>query len=240
MSASHPAITPHPVRAPGDQPDDRTPAALVRRPTTPSHIIVAFQGQPGAFAHRAIEQVWGAQARALSSWSFETVVDAVRSGVATHGIIPTTNITAGDVPGTRDLLQRAGIRLVDEVTLPVRHALLGIRGSSLAGIREAHSHPMAIRQCLGFLDRNHAVVPVEANDTAGAARELSLRPRGWRAAIAGAWCAERYGLVVLAHDIQDRPDNATRFAIIARAEHRRSAVTDSSGSRLVVGKAVGL
>lgn len=177
--------------------------------------VVAFQGERGAFAQLAIASAWQKEVTLLARRSFEEVLETVRDGSATFGILPTINLTAGAVPGVHEQIAHDSIEIVHEVTIAVKHALLGVAGSTLSDIHEARSHPMAIMQCQRFFAVNSAIRAVEAYDTAGAARDLAASGKPWQAAIAGAWCAELYGLSILAPDIQDRPDNTTKFAIIA-------------------------
>jgi prephenate dehydratase len=98
----------------------------------------------------------------------------------------------------------------------VRHALLGLPGATIGDIREALSHEMALKQCRRFFAEHPAIKPVEAHDTAGAARLVGIRREASVAAIAGAWAAERYGLVVIQDGLQDHTDNFTRFVLVRR------------------------
>ena len=178
--------------------------------------VVAFQGERGAYAHLAIESVWGDRAWVMPAWTFERVVQEVRSGSATYGVLPVHNVIVGEIPGVQGLIEGARLLVAAEVTVPVRHCLLGVAGSTMDEVREACSHPVALQQCRGFFDRFPAIAMCEGYDTAGCAREVSARGRRWQAAIADGGCAERYGLHMLARDIGDRADNATRFALVTR------------------------
>jgi prephenate dehydratase len=75
---------------------------------------------------------------------------------------------------------------------------------------------LALRQCGRLFAENPAIRAVEAHDTAGAARMIGIRRDPAAAAIAGAWAAERYGLVVILDNIQDHADNFTRFVLVRR------------------------
>lgn len=116
-----------------------------------------------------------------------------------------------------DALMRARLRVVGEVLLPVRHALLGIAGAVLEDVRTVASHRQALAQTEGFLAR-HGWDLVIADDTAGAARQLAATGDRTRAVVASQGAAERYGLAVLATDIADA-GNVTRFAIAASDAH---------------------
>jgi prephenate dehydratase len=86
----------------------------------------------------------------------------------------------------------------------------------LSDIREALSHQMALKQCRRFFAEHPEIKPVEAHDTAGAARLVAIRRDPTAAAIAGAWAAERYGLSVIMDGLQDHSDNFTRFVLVRR------------------------
>ncbi len=147
--------------------------------------IVAFQGERGAFAHLAIACGWQQDVSLLPKRTFEDVLSAVENGNATFGILPTVNLIAGAVPGVHEQIAHDCIAIVHEVTIPVRHALLGVAGSTLSDVREARSHPMAIMQCQNFFAANSAIRAVESYDTAGAARDLAASGKPWQAAIVG-------------------------------------------------------
>ncbi len=118
-----------------------------------------------------------------------------------------------------DVLMEPGLSVVGEVIRPIRHFLLGLPGSTLDGLRKVLSHPVALAQCGGFLSRHPELEAVAVYDTAGAAREVSEEGDPTLAAVASAQAAERYGLEVLAGDLQDRSDNQTRFLVIRREDH---------------------
>ncbi len=186
--------------------------------------VVAFQGERGAYGDLAIEAVWGRsggrEVLRERCWTFEGVIAAVTRGCADAGVIPVHNVIVGAIPGAEQMIGRADVERVGEVTVPIRHALLGITGSTLDDIRIAMSHPVALAQCGAFLRQHPLVVSRERYDTAGAAREVAAHQSLGEAAIADVSCAKRYGLTVLARDIGDRSDNATRFAIIVRGTAR--------------------
>ncbi len=186
------------------------------RPSGAEQAVVAFQGERGAYGHLAIERLWGGRAWVLPCWTFADVISAVERGRALYAVLPVHNEIIGAIPGVRDTIAESGLEQVGEVRQPVRHCLLGMRGSSLDAIAAVYSHPAALAQCRAFLSRYPAMVAREAYDTAGAARDVAARGRRQEAAIASEECAARYGLQLLARDVGDRDDNATVFAILRR------------------------
>lgn len=195
---------------------------------SPAVIRVAFQGELGAYGDDAIAARWRGRAQSLPAASFADVIAAVADGAAELGVVPVWNTIVGDViAGCEAVALGCGaahaLAVVDEVQVAVQHQLLAPAGATLEGVRTVVSHPTALAQCGAFLARHRWMTAQPVYDTAGAARELAR----WRtpavAAVAGRSAAERYGLTVLASDIQDVPDNVTRFAVLARASVAMSA-----------------
>ncbi len=179
--------------------------------------IVAFQGESGAFSEKAIEYLFEGPVKLLSCNTFEACAGAVVQGIADLAVIPVENLIAGPVHAALDALAAAPeLEQIGEHLLPVRHALLGLPGAKMSDIREALSHEMALKQCRRFFAEHPEIAAVEAHDTAGAARMIGIRRDPTAAAIAGAWAAERYGLVVIEDGLQDHSDNFTRFVLVRR------------------------
>jgi prephenate dehydratase len=168
----------------------------------------------------AIGALWGDAATPLPCERFADVIEAVESGRADGGVLPTENAIAG--PVVDSVAAIAGSRLVTLGTtaLPIHLALLALPGATLDSLRSAESHPMALQQCGEFLRAHPGIVARQSHDTAGAAREVARSGDSSRAAIASAGAGARYGLVILASDIEDRADNVTQFAIVARDASR--------------------
>ncbi|HEY9854741.1 MAG TPA: prephenate dehydratase [Stenomitos sp.] len=176
---------------------------------------VAFQGEPGAYSEAALLAHFGPTARPLPCPSFEQVFSRVSTGEADAGILPIENSLAGSILENYDLLLEHDLPIIGEVRLNVRHSLMAAPGTPLAAIRWCYSHPQALAQCAPWL-KAHGIEPRVAHDTAGAARLLAERPEPNAGAIASAHAAGLYGLQVLADGIQSRPDNTTRFFVVAR------------------------
>ncbi len=175
---------------------------------------IGFQGELGAYSEEAVLGYFGPAVEPRPLPTFRAVCAAVESGEVAAGVIPTENSLAGSVGEALDALSESQLVVVGELLLPVRHRLLGLEGSDLAGIRRVASHPQALAQCDAYLAaRGWQLVPAE--DTAGSARALSETGDRTLAVIASARAAERYGLVVLADDLA-AADNVTRFAVVIR------------------------
>jgi prephenate dehydratase len=180
--------------------------------------VVAFQGERGAYGDLAIERLWSGTGAPMRErcWDFAGVIRAVMTGSADAALLPVHNAIVGAIPGVDEAIGQSGLTRRGEVTVPVRHCLLAQPDVTLTAITDVWSHPVALAQCGIFLAHHPHLSPRATYDTAGAAREVAARHLAHEAAIADERCAERYGLAVVARDVADRPDNATRFAILTR------------------------
>jgi prephenate dehydratase len=175
---------------------------------------VVFQGEPGANSHLAIREVYP-DAEAVPCATFEDCFAAIGAGDADLGMIPIENSLAGRVADIHHLMPEAGLHIVGEHFMPVRHQLLGPQGAVLDGIKTVESHVHALGQCRKII-RRLGIKPIVSADTAGSAREIAEANDLTRAAIASRLAAEIYGLTILAEDVEDESHNTTRFIILSR------------------------
>jgi prephenate dehydratase len=131
-----------------------------------------------------------------------------------YGALPVENTLAGGVGASYDVLAREPLEVVGEVIVPIHHCVMGVAGATLAGVRKVLSHPVALAQAGLFFEAHPGIEAVAVYDTAGAAREVVKQNDPHTAALASERAAERYGLSVLARNVEDRPDNQTRFLIV--------------------------
>jgi prephenate dehydratase len=185
--------------------------------------VIAFQGERGANSEIACNEVYPDWA-ALPCATFEDAFAALGDRGADLAMIPIDNSIAGRVADIHHLLPGSGFHIIGEHFLPIHFHLMAPKGATLATIREAQSHVMALGQCRRTL-RKLGLKPVVAADTAGSARQVAEAGDVTRAAIAPRLAATVYGLEILAEDIQDENHNTTRFVILAR--ERRDAPADS-------------
>lgn len=176
----------------------------------------AFQGAHGAYSDMAARAALPGAAT-LPCGSFAEAFTAVREGRADRAVIPVDNTLAGRVADVHELLPEGGLFVVGEYFLPIRHCLLGVKGSKISDIKEIWSHPHALPQCRRLVARLGAKGVVHA-DTAGAAADIARAGDKSRAAIAGALAAELYNLDIIEENVQDAPHNFTRFLILAPEE----------------------
>jgi prephenate dehydratase len=107
--------------------------------------------------------------------------------------------------------------VVREVVIPIHHCVLGCAGTSLERLKVVESHPIALAQCVAWFAGHPMIEPRAAYDTAGAARDVARAKDPSRGALASRVAATRYGLRVLAENVEDRHDNQTRFVVLERA-----------------------
>jgi len=191
-----------------------TVGAAVPTPAAAAPRTIGYQGEPGANSHLACTEAHpDLEPRAYPV--FEDVLAAVKSGEIDLAMIPIENSVAGRVADIHHLLPNAGLYIVGEHFLRVRHQLMAINGATLATVKRVMSHTQALGQCRGTL-RKLGLKPVPEADTAGSARMVAEQRDPSVAAIASRLAASIYGLEILASDVEDEAHNTTRFVILAR------------------------
>ncbi|CAG0943170.1 chorismate mutase / prephenate dehydratase [Gammaproteobacteria bacterium] len=175
---------------------------------------VGYLGPEGTFSQSAVYKQFGHSVRALPLGTIDEVFHEVESGAADFGVVPVENSTEGTVNHTLDLFLGSPLKICGEVELRVRQHLLGTM-PALEQVARVCAHPQSLAQCRAWLREYLPGVPtVEATSNAEGARRA--RDEAGTAAIAGDAAAEVYGLDKLVADIEDRPDNTTRFLVVGR------------------------
>ncbi len=175
---------------------------------------VTFLGPEGTFSQQAVLKHFGHSVRALPLAAIGEVFEEVQAGHADFGVVPIENSTEGTVNNTLDMFLTSPLKICGEVELRINQHLMG-RMHGLEKIVRVCSHQQSLAQCRQWLDEylpNAERIPVSSN--AEAARRA--RDEDGTAAIAGQAAAEVYGLNVLVPEIEDAPDNTTRFLVIGR------------------------
>ena len=147
--------------------------------------------------------------------TFEDAFEAVGGGLADLAMIPVENSLAGRVADIHHLLPVSQLHIVGEHFLPIHFQLMVVPGASIEQIRTVRSHLHAMGQCRRII-REHGWRPAIADDTAGAAREVSELGDPTVAALAPRLAAQLYGLEILAEDVEDAHHNTTRFLVLSR------------------------
>lgn len=176
-----------------------------------SPLKIAFLGPAGTFTQEAALKHFGQAVETLPLGAIDEVFREVESGNAHFGVVPVENSTEGVVNHTLDMFLASSLKICGEVALRVHHHLLGTAATSAA--RRVVSHQQSLAQCREWLDAHlPGIERVSVASNAEAAR-LAAADSG-TLAIAGDSAAGLYGLTILATNIEDRPDNTTRFLVI--------------------------
>jgi chorismate mutase/prephenate dehydratase len=175
---------------------------------------IAFLGPLGTFSESAATKHFGHAARLLPQSSIDDVFREVESGHAQYAVVPVENSTEGAVGRTMDLLLGTQLKICGEVVLRIHQNLL-TNETDLNNITRVYSHAQSLAQCHEWLNRmlpNAQRISVGSN--AQAAQKAS--EEAGTAAIAGEAAAARYSLPRLAENIEDEPNNTTRFLVLGR------------------------
>jgi len=181
---------------------------------------VAFLGPEGTFTQQAVYKQFGHSVRALALLSIEEVFHEVEAGAADFGVVPIENSTEGTVTHTLDRFLVSPLYICGEVELRVQQFLMG-RMKSLSEVERVCSHQQSLAQCRQWLEENlpDAERVAVSSNAEGARR---ARDEHGTAAIGPQAAAEVYGLGILVAEIEDRPDNTTRFLVVGNKTFRPS------------------
>ena len=174
---------------------------------------IAYFGPAGTFTESAAKKHFGSAPTFTPFLTIDDVFRAVESGQADYGVVPVENSTEGSVGRTLDLMLTSPLMICGEVNLRI-HQNLMTRATDLSGVKRLYSHAQSLAQCHEWLNRNLAHVarvPVASN--AEAARMAAQDSEA--CAIAGEAAARLYELNILAANIEDDPNNTTRFIALA-------------------------
>lgn len=175
-------------------------------------LTVAYLGPEGTFTQAAALRHFGHAVQTASLPTIEEVFREVEAQGAHYGVVPVENSTEGVVHHTLDRFLQSPLRICGEVELRIHHHLLAA-GGTLADVHRVYSHQQSLAQCRRWLDRNlpdAERIPVRSNAEAA----QRVRTEAQAGAIAGESAAELYRLEVLAANVEDEPDNTTRFLVI--------------------------
>ena len=189
-------------------------------------LSIAFLGPEGTFTQAAALKHFGHSVTTLPMDGIDDVFREVEAGSADYGVVPVENSTEGVVSHTLDLFQHSSLHICGEVELRIHHHLLTQDGS-LDTVTRVLANQQALAQCRGWLDTHLAHAErVAVTSNAEAARMIAAAPGS--AAIAGDRAAELYAVAIAARNIEDQPDNTTRFLIIGTRNTQPSGADKTS------------
>ena len=189
---------------------------------------IAFLGPVGTFSEQAA-LVYAPDGELVPFASIPAAARAVGSGTTAEAVVPIENSLEGSVTYTLDILiQEDGLFINSELVIPIVHCLLARPGTRTEDIQTVYSHPQALGQCRGFLERSLPEAELIASlSTVAAVEDLKASPTP-AAAISPLRAAELHGMKILAAGIQDNSSNVTRFVILAPADHARTGSDKTS------------
>lgn len=175
---------------------------------------VTIQGYEGSFHQVAARQFFGKNVEVITCGTFKEVVCIGEDKKQSDGaVMAIENSIAGSILPNYNLLQKSKLQVIGEVYLSISQNLLANKGVRLEDIKEIHSHPMAILQCLDYLEKYNWKL-VETEDTALSAKLVQQHKSKHIAAIASKFAAQLYDLNVLTPDVHTLKNNITRFLIM--------------------------
>ena len=181
-----------------------------------SRLRIAFLGPEGTFTQEAALKHFGHAVETAPLAAIDEVFREVESGNAQFGVVPVENSTEGVINHTLDMFMVSPLKICGEVELRIHHHLLG-KGNDPKAARRVLSHQQSLAQCREWLDANlPGVERVAVASNAEAARQAAADVGVL--AIAGDSAARLYGLKAFASNIEDNPDNTTRFLVIGTLE----------------------
>lgn len=177
---------------------------------------VAFQGERGAFSEAATVTFFNESVQPLPCKDFDTVFEMVSQQQASRGVLPIENSLGGSIHRNYDLLVRHELSIIGEIQIPIAHQLIALPGVTLKDIKKVYSHPQALAQCEHSLDKLLPHVErIATYDTAGSVKMIQEEQITNGAGLASERAVNIYGMSILQRDMQDNPENYTRFVIVA-------------------------
>jgi prephenate dehydratase len=182
---------------------------------------VSIQGYEGSFHQVAAQSFFGDDTTVIPCATFRDVVKiAADKKQSDGGVMAIENSIAGSIIPNYTLLQKSKLKIVGEVFLQINQHLMVYPEIGLDAIKEVHSHPMALLQCMDFLEQHPQWKLVEAEDTALSAKLIAQKKSKHTAAIASSLAAELYDLEIVAADIHTQKNNFTRFLVLQKEDSK--------------------
>jgi prephenate dehydratase len=180
---------------------------------------IAIQGETGSFHEAAARKYFSFDDIGIvPCTSFDMTLNAVKQGEADFAVMAIENARSGSILYNYTLIRESGMKILGEQNLRIKQNLMALSGQTIEDIKEIRSHPIALAQCMAFLNEHPGITLIESEDTAASARVISTQKLTSVAAIAPLHAAEIYGLSVLAEGIETYKQNYTRFLVVGSEE----------------------
>ena len=177
---------------------------------------IAIQGIKGSFHHQVVKEYFSENVGIDECLSFEELIDSLIAGKSDQAVMAIENSIAGPIIPNSALIHKNNLHIIGEHYLNIQQNLMALKGQKIEDIKEVHSHPMALLQCMDFLKQFPNIKLVEDKDTAETARRIQEKQLIGIAAIASKTASEMYDLEILSPGIQTIKNNMTRFVIIKK------------------------
>jgi prephenate dehydratase len=181
---------------------------------------VSIQGESGSFHEMAARQYFSFdEVEIVPCPTFDLTLNTLKAGKSDFAVMAIENARSGSILYNYTLIRESGFKILGEHNLRIKQNLMALPGQSISDIKEIRSHPIAIAQCMTYLNQHPGIVLIESEDTAGSARQISEAKAAGVAAIAPSIAAQIYGLDILAEGIETYKQNYTRFLIVGDESH---------------------
>lgn len=177
---------------------------------------IAIQGIKGSFHHQVVKEYFSENVDIDECLSFEELIDSLIAGKSDQAVMAIENSIAGPIIPNYALIDKNNLHIIGEHYLNIQQNLMALKGQKIEDIKEVHSHPMALLQCMDFLKQYPNIKLIEDKDTAETARRIQEKQLTGIAAIASVTASEMYNLDIIASSIQTIKNNMTRFVIIKK------------------------
>ena len=180
---------------------------------------ISVQGETGCFHEVAARQYFCYdEIEIVPCSTFDLTLAKVKEGLADYAMMAIENARSGSILYNYTLIRESGLKMLGEHNLRIRQNLMALPGQTIHDIKQIRSHPIALSQCMTFLNKYPEITLVETDDTAGSAKLIAGHKLKKIAAIASSNAAEIYGLEIIASGIETYPKNYTRFLVIGSRE----------------------
>jgi prephenate dehydratase len=180
---------------------------------------IAIQGEAGSFHEVAARQYFNYdEIEIVPCSTFDLELNILKSGDVDFAVMAIENARSGSILYNYTLIRESGMKILGEHNLRIKQNLMALPDQKITDIREIRSHPIALAQCMTFLNQFPGIILIESDDTAGSARQIKETKVKGVAAIAPSHAAEIYGLEILASGIETYKQNYTRFLVVGNEE----------------------
>lgn len=177
---------------------------------------IAIQGITTSFHDVAAKKHFGPNIETIDCWTFTELCEALQNGDADYAVMAIENSIAGSLLQNYGLLQDYNFKIIGEIFLRIEMNLMALPEETISSITTVQSHPIAIRQCSKYLHKLTEVKLLEKEDTAACAKEIATQKLKGFAAVANKAAAEKFGLKILASNIETNKNNFTRFVVLSK------------------------